>query len=367
MLIGVGFFAKQPAVFFVGGGVAALLLRREPFRALAFGGAAATIISAGTIWLYVTTGGWFTYYVIEVPAHGVDREYLAQFFIRDLARGFSLTLATAALITSVARGSRKDAVFGCMLLAGLVASVTGRVHIGGYDNVLLSWSTFAIAALAIAASRVDEALAHSALARTAVGGLVTLQFGLWSYNPQAVYPPRGQRARTERFDARIRSLEASDGEVLVMGRGHISATRHFHIIGLIDVVRAERKLPVAIARAVTERRFADIVIDDAAGLQLVELADFDQQLFRLIAANYYVAERLEPEPPPVVGFSGHPSFVMRPRAETLDASDLALLERHYRVEVLLADSRMWAKLAKVTPRDGDRSVEDVAREMAGSR
>ncbi len=365
-ILGIGFFAKQPAALFVGAGAVALLLGRERGRAAAFGGAAATIMAAGTAWLHVTTDGWFTYYVIRMPfVHGMHSEYVTSFFVQDLTRGFTLTIATAAFAIGLARDRRKDTVFACMLVAGFLASATSRLHPGGWDNVLLFWTPFAIAGVAIVCTRADEALRDRWLARAAVAALVTVQFGLWSYDVHAMHSREWQQKLVDEFEDRVHALEASDGEVLVTGSGHVTTPRHFHMAALVDVVRADGRLPEAIARSLSEHRFADIVIGTAAELQMPQLPAFDQQLFRLVAAHYYVAERLPDRPPPVVGFAARSLYVLRPRTRVLDPADLVLLMRRHQLEVVVAENRMQMKAAKVAPRADEANIEDMARDLAG--
>jgi hypothetical protein len=364
IVIGAGFLAKQPAFVFIAAGTAALTMRGETRRAAAFAVTALAIAGAAIAWLHVTTDGWFSYYVLRMPlVHGLEPEQVTQFFVHDVSRAAVLTMASGALLLGVARGSKDDAVFACMLAAGLIATASSRLHHGAWNNVLLFWSSFAVAAVAVTGSRADAALPHNFLARAGVGAFVTLQFGLWCFGPHAMHPPRHMRALTERFDERVRALEASSGEVLLIGRGHVTVPRHFHLAALADVLKADGRLPADVARALTGHRFGAIIAGDSSELRLLDTPEVDQQLYRSIVASYYVAEAFDPLPLPVVQFAWQPMFILRPRDRNLDAGDVRLLDRHHHLEVVLALSRLRARQMGIAAPEGEPSVEGLVQSM----
>jgi hypothetical protein len=168
----------------------------------------------------------------------------------------------------------------------------------------------------------------------------------------------------EQFTNAVRALEAPDREVLVTGRGHLTSHRHFHMAALVDVVRVEHKLPDAIAAAFADRRFAEILIDNQWELKMPQFPEFNQELFRVVAANYYVAERLKDQVPPVAGFAALPLYRLHPRSERLDASDFALLDRRHALETMLVEVEAQTRHWRVPPPSGQPGIEEMAREMA---
>src|SRR5206468_3885297 len=65
-IVGLAFFVSQPALYFAGGGVAALALSRQWNRAAVFATAAGVVLVGGIVWMQASTG-WFAYYVLRMP------------------------------------------------------------------------------------------------------------------------------------------------------------------------------------------------------------------------------------------------------------------------------------------------------------
>src|SRR5262249_15349469 len=137
----------------------------------------------------------------------------------------------------------------------------------------------------------------------------------------------------------LRALDA-EGEVLLLGTGHISSHRHFHAAALIDVIRKEGHPPQELALSLAQRRFAAIVLDGPEELDFRELLEFDCGLAPSYLANYYFSERLDPTvQPPIVGHPARPSWVLRPRRAVLTGRTREALERRQHIEMGLAALR----------------------------
>jgi hypothetical protein len=362
VLMGLGFFAKQPALVFVAGAFFALLITRQWTRAAAFAIPAAIVITVGVSWLDAQSGGWFRYYVLRMPgAHGVVPSLFKVLFFEDVPRAFALVASSVFFIGRwLARRMRDedDAIFACALGAAALASGSSRVHFGGWDNVLMFFTTFASAAAAIVGTRLQD---HEGRATLLLPVAAALQMIIWAYDPTNAVPPRIMLQEARAFEAKVKELE-KDGLVVVTGRGHVSAQRNAHQAALIDVFRAERKIPESIAVPFRERRYASVIVDNFDDLQLTFLPGLNGRLFNVVLANYYVAERLPfwmPDAP--VGFHTHPRLVLKARRVPLDEKSAELIRCRAKTERAIAETRERAGrgLAQLGP---PPDIEDIARE-----
>lgn len=377
--VGLAFFAKQPALTFLVGGAVGLALARERRRAIAWSVGGLAVIAPLFLWLNASTGGWFRYYCMTMPAaHGFYAPFVSLFWIVDLSNGFALTGATAAAIVvgcrAILRGRRggpapepRLTVFVSLLVAALAASALSRMHLGGWLNVLIFWSTFASVAFVVLAHRFERSAAGTerAWAATAVVcGLVVLQLARFAYDPGEPSPNARRVQDQQLFVDYVRHLEKS-GDVVVHGRGHVTARTHFHVVALMDVLRAGRQLPDDLVQALEQRKYAAYVVNEWSELTLeVILGGRRSDLFEHVMRNYFVAVRLDDrEPPPVTGWWAHPSWVLRPRTVPLKEATVQELERRQRIEISVVEMRMRAVQAGVRPFDDGLDVEAVAAEL----
>jgi hypothetical protein len=365
-VLGAAFFCKQPATLFVLAAAAALWLGGQRPRALALAGVGGAVILVGTLWLNARSGGWFSYYVWKMPAtHGFDHRMVYPLFIQDLPRAGLLVGATVALCASWRR-VREAPLIPAMLAAAFFASATSRMHAGGWSNVLAFWTVYACAAFAIVATRVEESARGSAWERHigfALVGVAVVQFGLFGWDPEDPVPRPFRHQKAAELVRTLRSLDA-EGEVLVMGTGHVSAHRHFHAAALVDVIRTDGKPPEQLLQALAQRRFAAIVLDDPEELDFHGALQFDCDMERWFLANYYFSERIDDRMlPPIVGYHAHPSWVLRPRREPLGGRSREALERRQRIEMGLASLRMEAQRGGGAVTFDAKSIEDVARSI----
>jgi hypothetical protein len=150
----------------------------------------------------------------------------------------------------------------------------------------------------------------------------------------------------------------------VFGRGHLTTARHFHIAALIDVITVEHRLPDDVVRAFRERRFAAIVIDDFADLWIPLHPEIKGELFKVVTAGYYVAERVDDRVPvPIVGWPARPTWILLPRAQPLDETDRTLLERRSRAELQIAQMREEAERRGTTFPQHSETTETIAKAL----
>jgi hypothetical protein len=359
-LMAAAVFAKQPALLFVLAVALGLAFQRKGAQTAAFAGAAALALVPVAFWLNRRSGGWFWFYVVRMPAaHGIEWRRLYPFLFEDLPRAALLTVGTFAVLPTV---FRKPTTFAAVLGAGFFAALWGRLHAGGWPNVLLFWIPFGCVALALLASRVEALLVGQTFARkgaTLMAALVLLQLALLGHDPDRSWPDARRAAAAANVKAAVARLE-QDGEVLVLGRGHLSAHRHFHAGALVDLLRmgAER-MPADLVAGVRDGRFAAIVVDAADELRFPQSSGASADLRPLVAEHYFVAERLDDrDPPPLVGYAARPSWILRRRTTPLAGLDAPALERRQLVEMGLCEARMRAGQAGAAP--AAESVEQLA-------
>ena len=350
-LMGLAFFAKQPALPFLMCGALGLGSARGLRQALVFGIAGAACVGLGLYVLHVGSGGWSSFYLLKVPAaHGLKLQLLPSFIGVDVAGAFLLALSTIGLLVLAgslafaarAAGTRdreNEAIifFAAMLVASFIASASSRLHEGGWENVLMFWSTFASVAAAVVATRTEDAASaagYQASVSVALTTLTVLQMAHWWYSPHQ-HSSSAEIASSEvAFRERVRKLERS-GEVLVMNRGNVTRVSHLHSMALYDILRAGSPLPPDLSAALANHRFAAVVIGDFERSDSPSALGAQLPFTRPLISNYYVAQRWDAASLPAGNPDG-PEWVLLPRAHSLSLPDEALLRRRALEERLAA-------------------------------
>jgi hypothetical protein len=377
VLLAVAVLAKQQAIFYVAGGAVGLVLAKrasdEPARprdVIGFVLAAGAPI-VGLVGIAGGHAGWAAYYLIRMPrAHGVVLGLADAVIWRDVPVGFLLvgaTVTTGMLVTrSVLRrkATRRDTIAAAILLAGFAGAVASRMHIGGWINVLMPWTTCAAVAVGVTGSRVESQFSARPWVRVVAAGAVVLQLLVWTYDPRRVIPSAAGAADEERLRAEIAQLERG-GEVLVPSRGHLTRIRHFHVSALADVARVDGHSPADLVSSLRQRSYAAI-IDDARYRNIraedwppIILEDFDD-LRPALLSSYFIARRIDyGRRPLALPSPATPAWVYLPRRTPLDVSEDELRRRQLE-EMRLADTRARAAAAGVAPPFTEPEIEELA-------
>ncbi|WP_394848847.1 hypothetical protein LZC95_15505 [Pendulispora brunnea] len=380
-LLAAAFFAKQPALVFFVIVVCVLALVRRIRAAIA--------ISVGwlVVWcpvvaiLTLSTDGWFWFYCLKMPAaHGISAKLITLFFVIDATDAFAISAAVVAVLVrfgqsifetwrkKTALPDKDDALSFAFVLAAFVASATSRLHVGGHRNVLMFFTTFGSIAFAVTGSRLTAREDSSPLVRGLLAGAALLQLGHFLYDPGEASPSSRNASDAASVEARIRELEKK-GDVIMPGRGHVTARRHFHLMALVDVLRAGLPIPDDLAKALRERQYVAYVIDDFDELTLeLWLGHRSDELYDLVTSNYFVAQRLDDRASfPVIGWKARPSWILRPRRVPLTGLPIAALERRQRIEIGLAEMRMRTVQAGAGKADDGDDIEDLASKIDSER
>ena len=264
--------------------------------ALRFGLVATVSMALSLGALHLTSDGWSTFFVFEMPRHhGWIPEHERAFWSRDLLPVLPL-LGLSAL--GVARRWRHERGHALVLLAfavgGLLASWFSRMHVGGFDNVLLYGYAAACVLGPIAVARLPRGAPQ--FAGLAVLGLQFAALGWVAFAREparTLLPSAGHRHAHDQLQAFV---ARQDGPVWLLGHGWLARrTEHqanggvgAHAQAIFDLVmllpagdlsalqhedrvahlsaRARTALSSLrddVARALAERRYAAIVLDAA--------------------------------------------------------------------------------------------------------
>lgn len=243
----------------------------------ALGGLAALLLT----WRY---GGWFRFYVIDLPAglQFIDLP-VSTFLRRDVLASLWIALAIglaglASLGWRPAR--RRAAAFYFLLGAGVfVAAYVGRNKLGGFLNALQPVHAYLALLLGLAAGELRawlrrppaeaEAGGRGALRQALAAGLclaILGQLALLAYDPRLQLPSRSDRGAGDRLVALLRSVE---GEVLAPEFNYLPTLAgkraHAHAIATWDVMRSGhrelgRELLHEQEAAMSDGRFAAILL-----------------------------------------------------------------------------------------------------------
>jgi len=317
-LLGAAFFTKQSALVVAVPLVAhALFVDRRLSAWLA--ATAAVVMGGGTLLLDRLTAGWFHYYCFFLPAHHprLAGGWLA-FWVIDLlpALPLAVILALAYAGTRLRAGRGRGRYFFVVFAAGMVGSSWSvRNMVGAEVNNLLPAfaATAVLAALGLHELRTRARAGGGARWRrlAAAGELALIvQLALLAYDPRKHIPRPADRAAGLQLVAR---LAAIPGEIYaphhgyltrMAGKGGFAHTLAMDNVFLDDTGPAGRDLAAGMVKALTEKRFAAVLLES------------DGRYGEAILASYDAREPLFASPDvfwPVTGGSLRPEALCLPK------------------------------------------------------
>jgi hypothetical protein len=222
VLAAIAVLAKQSAVMWLPAiGVGALL--HDWKTALRFGvtGIAAIALSLGV--LHLTSDGWSTFYLFEMPRHhGIEGSRKLGFWTEDLQPMLPLVaLAGLGFVLRCRGGEIRNALFlAAVGSGGLVTSWFSRMHVGGFDNVMM----YGFAAACVLGP--VAVIGTGRVTRIVVPGLVLAQFLIlgaiaWHRNPAVTALPSA--AHRQAHEELFAYVQSQPRDVLILGHGGISA------------------------------------------------------------------------------------------------------------------------------------------------
>jgi 4-amino-4-deoxy-L-arabinose transferase-like glycosyltransferase len=271
-LFALAFLTKQsgPGVFVP---VALHLLLVDRRRGLIFAAVGAALMVGSVLAYNHASDGWFWHYVFELPAkHERVKRVLWDFWFEDLMLRFAVPTLFSLFYLVVEEGSETKRFYFFAAAGMLVTALAGRMHLGGWSNVLAP--AFAILAIlfGVGLGRVldttarlpeggGQRLALFALAAAAI------QLAGMLYNPRPVLPTAENRRAWEGL---VSTLEGIDGDVFVSAHGFVGPRAgkrpHAHQMAISDELRsgsdAGNDLRKEIRRSLASKRWPAMVLDN---------------------------------------------------------------------------------------------------------
>ncbi len=210
-LFAAAFFTKQSAVLalfpcFV------VALYIQPRQALIAGATAAVIMLGGCIWLEITSKGWFSFYVYDVPAgHADDGRKISSFWMVDLLPNVAIMMVVSMctlIAACIIKGHKSCLWYGAIVLGFLGSSYLSRVHSFGHLNVIMP-AHFAFSLL----SALLPAMTAKRYAIVAAGASLAIigQFTMLRYDPAPFIPNQQAIARG---NALLDEIKTYKGDVM---------------------------------------------------------------------------------------------------------------------------------------------------------
>lgn len=346
--------AKQSALMWLPA-IAVGAMIRAPRQGLRFAVAAAAMIAAVFGALHLASDGWSTFYLFEMPRHhGWVGDRKLGFWTQDMLPMVPLLVLGVGGFVGAARvGAVRDALYLAAFGGGaLLTSWLSRMHVGGFDNVLMYGFAAACVLGPLAAAQGGRWWRLLALVLLLVQ-FALLGFEAWRRGPaRTLFPPPAHRTAHDQLAAFV---AAQLGDVWVPAHGAISTRAGkgtwAHGQAVFDLLQALPRLPDGMldmgalvdrsrlaglpprvqqaisslidgtAAALRERRFAAIVVDEiGAGAFLVVFAPGilgDDGLLGTDDDTYVRGPGPGIDDPrairPLVGYEAHSPFVMVPR------------------------------------------------------
>lgn len=228
-------------------------------------------------YVYLNTffDGWLQYYLFALPSqHRIEPKMILEFWTRDLLAifGIGMFMALSYFLPRFKRYASTQTRFfyGALLVGALGMGWLGRLHSGGYLNVLLPTYLMLSLIAAITVSYWDDFLRNHA---GSTGGillpaLLLLQLIFLEYDPRAYLLSEDiQKAQREVTTY----LEKVDGPVLIVNHGgyllEADVPKFAHAMALTDIARssdavAQAHITNEFRKLLQEQHFAAIILDD---------------------------------------------------------------------------------------------------------
>jgi hypothetical protein len=270
VLFALAFFTKQ-SMLIVFAPVALHAVCVERRRGLVLAAVGAALMIAGSAALNVVHGGWFLYFAYWVPKqHPWVPRMWTSYWLDDLMAPFATSLLLA-LHHLVLGGGERRGFYAAALGGTLVAGWLGRLHTGGWPNVIMP--AFAVLAilfgLAVAAGFEAAARSPARRGRTEAFflGLAAIQLAILAYDPRPFLPGRADADAARAF---METVGAMSGDVYMPAHGYLASLAgkrgYAHEMAINDVIgigggRPGVELREEIAAAIKHERFAAVIVD----------------------------------------------------------------------------------------------------------
>ena len=294
LLLFLSFFTKQTALLVIVCLSAGMFFTRRRFERIWFPLNCSLLLIGSFFIMNMLTGGWYKYYVIDLPAqHDIYYSMVAPFLTKDVAK-LSIALCIcaipflrigAAANSTAERIIRDIAVFGSLFLASFLS----RIHMGGYFNVLMPVYAGIAIYFGIGLAVLLKTIGGDGARKSALIVATALQFVVLVYWPGEEIPSAMDRERGERISQLVSSFK---GGVYMSDHpwylGTLSKATQAHKMAVVDILRSsgsekwKQTLEQELVTAVEEKKYEAFLVD---------LEDFELQVpgfksnYKLVESN----------------------------------------------------------------------------------
>jgi len=315
---------KQSALF-IATPAAAYLLALDWRRGIAFAAALGLVVGGVSLWLDAVSGGWYRFYVFQLPRnHPIIPQLLHGFWTAELLGPFAIALSIGAFRFFAMRREtwRRDGLDLVLLASLILTAYATKIRVGSFDNLLMPAHLAASLALGWGLEvllELRELLGERGrvLERFAAF-LVLVQLAVLAYKPWRQLPPPSDLTAGREL---VQSLGRVPGEVWIPSHSYLAELggkpAWAHQLALTDVLRPgdtpeHRKLMAELRAAVRARRFGLILLDETGWLsdEVRPYYDHVAQMFGKDEKDRFW---------PMTGYRTRPDFVWVPKRDTTGA------------------------------------------------
>lgn len=247
-LLTLAFFTKQSALVMVLA-IGLAMVRVEVRRAMWFGALTAAMVFCFSVVVDTLHQGWYGYYTHRVVAgHALAWGLLPVFFKAELLMPCGVALGVSAMYFCGGRESGGRWFHGLCLVGLIAVGLMGRVHTGGWINVLMPAHAGVAIVFGLGMGAWWEAERGRLGSVLAVVQLVAL-----GWDPRPTIPTEADRRAGDGLVAGIRSVP---GDVWLTHRGHLARLAgkepRAHMMAILDVMRSSADFRGSKARLTAE-------------------------------------------------------------------------------------------------------------------
>jgi len=294
LLFSLAILTKQTALIMTAP-VVCWLAMTDRKKALVVVAVIGVVAGGGTLLLQQMSGGWYTYYVFDLPGQytaRVVRSSIWSFWSQDLLShlGIACALAVAGIAGAFSACKNRGAFYLLMAAGTLVAALLPRIQSAGYDNALMPAHAGIALLFGIGVHHVLQYARRwsphdQAVVGIAVYLLCLFQFGALFYSPRQQIPTNDD---LHAGNALVAMLENIQGRLFMPYHSgcYVPSLRErcgsAQQMAIQDILRygsdeARTILESDYRKAIAERRYAAIVMDSGGSYFQPEFAKHYEQ------------------------------------------------------------------------------------------
>ena len=318
VLLGLALLTKQNGLF-AAVVVGWYLLWQRPRQVWLYGLAFVLVAVPPLLYLEQSTGGWFSYYVVDIAyASPVELVRVWPVVRREFLGGMGVLLLLAGLtaVWQVQRNWRAlfQSPWLLFMATAVFVSLAGRTSVGGnLNNLMLGLCLLCLAPALLVGEwpqRQDGQMGRWLFVTAVCAQFLLLRFPPVPYAPQQFLPSAAMRAQGE---ALVGYLTAVDGEVLVMLHPYYALLAGkepgVHVQSLWHGrQRGQQPLPPDLVSRIQQQQYAVIISDQSLYFET------EPALLALLE-QYYQPQPLDPtlSPPTLSGLVTRPLLIYKPK------------------------------------------------------